>query len=856
MHRPAYTGFLRYAQGLFAGVLCSAVAEAAESTSLPDFRKDIQPLLNQYCSDCHADGMSKGNVDFDTLKPEAAVPGDPKLWLAVLKNLRAGLMPPAKKDQPTEEQKLLLETWIKRTAFGLDPLDPDPGRVTVRRLNRVEYRNTVRDLLGVDYRTDEEFPADDTGHGFDNLGEVLTISPMLLEKYLAAARVIVEQAVPLVPRVPAEKVLSGRSFRKPGATGGRDGSQSFSYYEAATVTNSVTISQAGKYQVLLNLNATERFVDNVFDYNRCRVVLKADGEEVWRKEFSRENGRAFRFEFERDWAVGDHQLQFEIEPLTPDEKQVRSLALQLNSVTLRGPMEPEHWVRPKNYEKYFTRETPVSPEDRHAYAGELLGKFAARAYRRPVDSDTIKRLADLAAATYQQPGKTFEAGIAQGMVAILASPRFLFREEDSLPAPDGGHPLIDEYSLASRLSYFLWSSMPDDPLIQLAAAGQLRAQLPAQLKRMLADGRSAAFIQNFTGQWLQARDIESVTIDARAVLNREEKPDPEIEKKRSRFRELRNRTSSSLTSDETAELDRLRGELFRSNNRLRAELTGDLRRAMRRETEMSFDYVLREDRSLRELINSDYTFLNERLAQHYGLTNLNVAGEELRRVTLPPDSPRGGILTQGTVLAVTSNPTRTSPVKRGVFVLENILGTPAPPPPPDIPPLEEAGKAIKDHPPTLRETLELHRKQPVCSSCHNRMDPLGLALENFNALGMWREQEAGQPVDVTGKLITGESFQNIQELKRILANERRHDFYHCLAEKLLTYALGRGLDHADTESLDQIVAQLEKSDGRPSVLLQAIVESAPFQKRRKTRPEESLQTRPAPGQRADLRKQP
>ena len=267
--------------------------------------------------------------------------------------------------------------------------------------------------------------------------------------------------------------------------------------------------------------------------------------------------------------------------------------------------------------------------------------------------------------------------------------------------------------------------------------------------------------------------------------------------------------------------------------------TGDLRRAMRQETEKAFDYVIREDRSLLELLDSDYTFLNERLARHYGLTNLNVTGDEMVLVKLPPESPRGGVITHGSVLAVTSNPTRTSPVKRGLFILDNLLGTPPPPPPPDIPPLEDAAKAMKEKTLTLRETLALHREQPLCSSCHNRMDPLGLALENFNAMGMWRDQERSQPIDATGKLLSGEAFTNIKELKKILANNHASEFYRTMTEKLLTYALGRGLEYYDVATVDAIVERLEKSNGRPSELLAGIINSAPFQKTRRAASEKN-----------------
>lgn len=771
----------------------------------------------------------------------------------MLKNVRAGLMPPAKKERPTGEERRQLEDWIKYGAFGLDPENPDPGRVTVRRLNRVEYRNTIRDLLDVDFKTEEEFPPDDTGHGFDNLGEVLTLSPMLLEKYLQAAQTIIQQAVPVVAGVPAEQAVAGRRFRKVSGDGDPgEGSLSLPYTEAMTITNRFPVTRDGRYELILNLNATEKFVDDVFDYNRCRLIFRVDGEEVLRREFAREGDRAFRLEVERDWKVGEHELRLEVEPLTPEAKSVRSLALRINNVTVRGPLAPEHWVKPKNYSRFFPRETPSEAALRRAYAAEVLGDFATRAFRRPVDAATRERLAALAESVYLQPGKTFEAGVAQGMVAVLASPRFLFREEETEALPGTRkHPYLDEYSLASRLSYFLWSSMPDAELFRLAGEGRLRENLSAQVKRMLADGRSAALVKNFTGQWLQSRDIESVVIDSRAVLGREDPPDPERDRKLARFRELRGREEASLTSEEKQELSGLRSAIFRPG-RQRPDLGGDLRRAMRRETEMLFEHIVREDRSVLEFLDSDYTFLNERLARHYGLTNLNVMGDDMRRVTLPAGSVRGGILTQGTVLAVTSNPTRTSPVKRGVFLLEAVLGTPPPPPPPDIPPLEEAGKAVKDHTPTLRETLELHRSQPLCSSCHNRMDPLGLAMENFNAMGMWRDQELGRPVEVAGRLITGEAFSDVRELKRILATERRTDFYRCLTDKLLTYALGRGLEYADVETVDQIVLRLEQAEGRPTALIMGIVESAPFLQRRSIGPEDSQKSiRPA-GQRAQL----
>jgi hypothetical protein len=798
-----------------------------------EFKQKIRPVLEEYCYDCHGDGENRGGVALDAFNTTTNFTDSRDLWWRVLKNLRANLMPPAKKSQPTREQKQLIQHWIKTAVFEVDPRNPDPGRVTIRRLNRVEYQNTIRDLVGVDFDAMGVFPPDDTGHGFDNIGDVLTLSPMLLEKYLDAAEKIIGQAVPIVSSVAPEQVVSGSQFHGGSESGARkSGPLTLSYYAPAFVTNTFDAVQPGQYQLDVDLLVNEKYVDGVFDYNKCRLVFRVDGKELLNKEFSWEGGKPYHFNYDQNWTAGSHQLDFELRPLTPDAAQTRTLSMQITAVTVRGPMAKENGVPPKNYARFFPKKVPESAAGRREYARELLGDFARRAFRRPVENDTTDRLASLAESVYDQPGKTFEAGVAEAMVAVLASPRFIFREENIEPA-SGRQPyaLVDEYALAARLSYFLWSSMPDDELFQLAAAGKLRKNLSTQLTRMLADKRADALEKNFIGQWLQARDIETVPIEARSVLAREQKFDPQQEARRKRFRELNEKPDDTLTPAEKTELADIRASFSRSRQQSpSADLTPDLRRAMRQETESVFNYILREDRSLLELLDSDYTFVNERLARHYGITN--VVGPEMRRVTLPPDSPRGGILTEGTVLAVTSNPTRTSPVKRGVFILDNILGTPPLPPPPNVPPLEDAAKGLTNRAPTLRETLAVHRENPLCASCHNQMDPLGLALENFNALGMWRDQEFTQPIDPSGQLVNGEAFSNIKELKRVLVNNHADDFYRTLTQKLLTYALGRGLDYYDVETVDQIVARVEKSGGKPSALLAGIVESAPFQKTR------------------------
>ncbi|HVA46451.1 MAG TPA: DUF1592 domain-containing protein [Pirellulales bacterium] len=645
-------------------------AQAADA-----FRQNVAPVLAKYCFDCHGQGNVTAEVAFDQFTSDRQLVDSRDLWWKALKQLRAGLMPPHGEPRPSSDELARIEHWIKTAAFQIDPQHPDPGQVTVRRLNRVEYRNTIRDLIGVNYDTSGEFPADDTGYGFDNIGDVLTISPLLFEKYVAAAETIVKQA------------------------------------------------------------------------DRARL---------------------------------------------------------------------------------FPRDVPATDAERRQYAGEILGRFAGRAFRRPPGPETVERLVKLAESVAHQPGQSFEGGVARALTAILASPRFLFREETAEPTAPPAHPLIDEYSLATRLSYFLWSTMPDEELFRMAAEHKLRENLSAQVKRMLSDPRSGEFVRHFTGQWLQVRDIDSVDINVFAVIAGDRPPDPEAERRRDRFRELRRRPFESLTAEEKAELEAVRAAFRSRSGRFRQfELDGELRRAMRDETEMLFAHIVREDRSLLELIDCNYSFLNERLGKHYGIEG--VEGNEMRRVQLPPDSPRGGILTQGTVLAVTSNPDRTSPVKRGLFILDNVLGTPPPPPPPDIPPLEDAAKQLAERS-TLRQQLELHRSQALCNSCHNRLDPLGLALEDFNALGMLRASRDDRPIDTSGTLLTGESFTNIRELKHILVTERRRDFYRCLTEKLLIYALGRGLDYYDVAAVDVLVERLEQEKGRPSVLISGIIQSVPFQR--------------------------
>jgi len=812
-----------------------------------EFEKDILPILENHCYECHGDGEDKGKITFDTFDSTQVLMGQSDLWVHALKNVRSGLMPPSKKDRLSAEEFAKLEQWIKRGPLKLDPQNPDPGRVTLRRLNRVEYRNTIRDLMGVEFRAEEEFPADDTGYGFDTIADALTTSPMLLEKYMQAAEAIVAKALPQVSRITPERVISAKVFD--GGDGDLDEKSDrwLSLYDPADLTGNVKITKPGTYRVLLDASVRGSFA---YDPGRANFTWAVDGKEVASRELKWGDGQSVNPSVEVKWPAGSYPVRLTLEPLVGKDKKPAEIGdqgppnvhLNLRGITLIGPLEQEFAALPKNYRRFFLRdEVPQDPAEQARYAGEILRRFATRAFRRPVDEATVTRLAGFAMSSAAAPGGSFERGIGKGMTAILASPRFLFRIEDSLEENDPAkHPLLDEYALASRLSYFLWSTMPDDTLYQLAESGELRKNLSAQVDRMLKDGRCNQLVENFAGQWLQTRDVESVTIDARIVQARDLGQEKDIRERTLRIQQIRRAIDAAEKAGDEPKQAALRQELdemrakFRRNGK-RIEFAGSLRTAMRREAEMLFNHVLREDRSILELVENDSTFLNEELANHYGVPG--VQGREMRLVKLPPDSPRGGIITMGTVLAVTSNPTRTSPVKRGLFILDNILGTPPPPPPPNISSLEASEKKDDGGNLTLRDALALHREKPLCSSCHNRMDPLGLALENFNALGSWRDKDQGLPLEsAAGQLITGEKFADVRELKRVLVSARHRDYYQCLTEKLLTYALGRGPQPCDITTMDAIVEKLDQTDGRFSSLITGIIESPAFQKRQRSLP--------------------
>ena len=681
-------------------------------------------------------------------------------------------------------KKKLLLGWIEKEVFKLDPENPDPGRVTIRRLNRQEYHYAMLDLLGVNYKTWENFPADDTGYGFDTIGSVLTLSPLLMEKYLKAASDVVEMALPkdAASSVPI-RTAPGKNFRAKGDVQRADW---LPFAEARKVQLTAVAPAKGKYHVSLNFavrgaaSATEQ---------TAHLELFANGRKIAGRSVGWEQDETIELTRTAQLNKGDNLMEVRVTPRNPPDEGQEEQSFLLQKITLKGPLDGSFREYPRGYRMIMVDgPAPKDIRERELYARKIMRSFVSRAFRRPLDRGTIGRLVRIVMEVDQQPGRTFEDGIKHAMTAVLASPRFLFRAEiQSDPNDPKKIVALDEYALASRLSFFLWSSVPDDELLSLAFKKELRKNLRRQIDRMLADPRSERFTKNFVGQWLQARDVEYAPIDTLSVLD----------------------------TDDLREA----GKIF--NNQVRQD--------MRQETELFFDFILKNDRPAKELISARYSFLNERLANFYGVKGIK--GNEHRLVDLTENPERGGVLTQGTFLVVSSNPTRTSPVKRGLFVLDQLLGTPAPPAPPDIPELEEVAHA-SEKPMTMREMMEVHRKKPICAGCHQRMDPIGLGLENFNAIGQYRRREKGQPIDSAGQLITGESFKNVAMLKMILSTDRQDDFYRCLSEKLLIYATGRGMEYYDSTTIDLLVNRLKTGKGTLKELVIGVIESAPFQKRR------------------------
>lgn len=606
---------------------------------------DIYPFFEEFCFSCHNDSKTEGGVDLESAALVTHLGENESMWERVLAMLESGQMPPSDERQPSDFDREDIASYIEEELdTAIAAMRPDPGRVTARRLNRQEYNNTIRDLLGVDTNPARVFPVDDSGYGFDNIGDVLTISPVLMEKYLAAAESVVDVAI-------------GQEMDPPPAP--------------------------------------------------------KDGEKA------------------RD-------------PMPVEQRKL----------FVCGHARGEH---------------------ANGCADTILRQLASRAYRRPPSKSELKDLRQLYKMVIRDGGSV-EDGIRLATEAVLVSPNFLFRFEGESDANDPDTiQYLNDFELASRLSYFLWSSMPDEELFELARADQLGDPevLSSQIERMIADDKAWDFVENFAGQWLELRNLELV---------------------------------------------------YRSRDQF-PEWRGEVRSAMEQESYLFFDTILRENQSILTFLDADFTFVNETLAKHYGIEG--VEGNKHQRIKLA-DRRRGGVLTQGSVLTLTSYPTRTSPVLRGAWVMQNILGTEPPPPPEEVPPLEDDPRKLTG---TIRQQLEQHRADPTCASCHSRIDPLGFGLENYDPIGRWREAENEHPVDSSGILPTGEGFEGSAELRDILLRDPEL-FVRCFTEKMLTYALGRGVEPYDRPVVASIEESLAQNDYRFHTLIREIVLSVPFQMRR------------------------
>jgi len=762
--------------------LTTAVSANAElptvAKSEKQFQSQVKQFITKYCLDCHTGEEAEAGLALEKYKTRSSILEQREAWEKIVQRIQIQSMPP--KDAgtlPTDKEREDVLAWFDDTLYGIDCTgDVDPGRVTIRRLNRNEYNHTVRDLVGIDFQPAENFPSDDVGYGFDNIGDVLSLPPLLMEKYLDAAEQIAEKAIfaNTTDSYPWKKI-SEKQFEKAGAVAIRKSGAGF--HSRGTLSGTINLKQPGKYEFRIIAGSTPA------GNEAAKMEVKLDGKLL--KTFDVEANRNSPESYTMPRAIalpkGKHVLAISFlndfyDAKGPPKKRDRNL--YVNEVAFRGPLGKLPDDLPASHHKIITC-TPGNGRSVQYCAEKIFKEFAAQAFRRPVTREEIRPVVELVNARIKS-GRTFEQGIQVGVQAILVSPHFLFRIEgiqNSPRASSSNVQVINQYEIASRLSYFLWSSMPDQTLFDLAAQGRLddRRTLQVQVKRMLSDPKSVAFVDNFAGQWLNLRNLEELT------------PDPK------KFRAF--------------------------NTQLKAD--------MRRETEEFFTYIMQEDRSVIEFINADYTFMNERLAKFYG--NDQVKGEAFQKVSLDK-TKRAGLITQASILTLTSNPGRTSPVKRGKWIMENILGTPPPPPPPNVPELEESASAKPNA--TLRDQLALHRKLPGCAACHDQMDPLGLGFENFDAIGRWRTKEGKHKIDSSGQLPSGQSFKSPVELIAIL-EERKQGFCRSLTEKMLTYAIGRGVEYYDKCAIDEITANFTTRGYRFSALVTEIVTSDPFLKRKR-----------------------
>ena len=748
----------------------------------------LNRFVQSHCLDCHSKAIRKGELALDELL-EADFEANADVWERVVRKLTARQMPPKESPRPTESDFDAAITFLASTLDAGAAKSPNPGRTeTFRRLNRTEYQNTIRDLLGLEVDITSLLPADESSHGFDNV-TVADLSPSLLNRYVTAAQKISRLAVGSAPQAPGGEIVRIRpditqDVHIDGLPIGTRGGALIRYH----------FPQDGEYEIQVHLmRDRNEAIESLSEPHELEVLMDRERVELFTikpppKGTSDQSVDA-NLKSRVKVTAGLHKLgvAFLKKPSSLLETTRQPLNVHYNfyrhprlgpavyEVSIVGPFETTGPGETESRRRIFSGR-PTGPGDEEDCARRILSNLARRAYRRTVNDEDLSSPMEFYRQGRAERG--FEAGIELAISSLLVKPQFLFRiERDPLGLPPGSPYRIEGAELASRLSYFLWSSMPDDELLDLAIRGELRQPevIEQQVRRMLKDNRSRSLVDNFAGQWLYLRNLEGAIPDMR---------------------------------------------LF-------PDFDDNLRQAFRRETELFFESILREDRSVLDLIKADYTYLNERLARHYEIPH--VYGSRFRRVSVDDASHRGGLLRQGSILTVTSYATRTSPVIRGHWVLQNLVGTPPPPPPPNVPALENNTVSSLL---SMRERLQQHRANVACASCHQHMDPVGFSLENFDAVGRWRGTDAGQPIDATGGgLADGGEFNGVEGLEQALLN-RPEMFVQTLTEKLLTFGLGRGVEYYDAPAIRQIVRDARNDHYRFSSLILGIVKSTPFQMRK------------------------
>ena len=731
------------------------------------FTGEVLPLLEEYCYDCHGDGAKKGDFAMDELIRLGSFDQHTKKWDRVWKNLYNRNMPPANVPQPLDPEVSTVLSWIEKASFSYDSSQNDPGHVVLRRLNRIEYENTVEDIFGIDIDAKEFFPADDTGYGFDTIGEVLTLSPLLMEKYLSMAEIVMDKA--LGP--PDERGIIHR-FEAHELSGGSNSGSMRVLASRGSITLSVPFRKNGEYNLTIwasGSRAGNDLAKMIVGVNRVNMGdFEVDAEYPVSKEYKiKFNGKAglkneISITFPNDF----------YDPKNQNPKR-RDRNLYIEKIELSEPQGISQME--KSRRSHLLGEWKAEKIDDEV-AKAALQKWLPRLYRMPLNASELARHIGLFSKMRETGLSTLES-VRQVFKAVLVSPSFLFREERKSDQKKSVNlTLLDDYALAHRMSYFLWSSVPDDYLWNLADQGKLRANLEIEFERMIKDPKIGRFITNFCGQWLQLRDLNLIN------------PNP---------------------------------DQFPS-------FTQEIRQSMIFETEEFFKYLLKKNLPVELLLGADFSMINNKLADYYGIDGS--FDEDFRKVVFKGEDlkKRGGLLTHGSILTITSNPTRTSPVKRGKWVLDNLLAAPPRDPPPGVTELEESHESNKE-PLSFREQMAKHSQNPSCYSCHASMDNLGYAMGNFNAVGKWQDQEEGRPVDVSGKLSSGEKFNGVRELQKFLNLNKKKAITRCLTQKLFVYGLGRGLTYRDRLAVDEVIKDGEDEQINLADLLLKVIQSKPFQ---------------------------